>query len=346
MLNSMPSQKSPRQPVAEPAPKPAAPKPATPKPAAPSRQHLPLQTLPAFRAVASKQSVRAAADELHLTASAVSQQIKLLETQLGMPLFTRRGRSLALNLSGAALLRSVDTALDGLAGGVRAAQAAQASGDGQAQTLRLTVLPSFTQRWLLPRIGRWRERHPDIVLDLDATQQVLNLQRSGMHAGLRSGANPDPRSGAGPWPGLQAQALIQSPLIALAAPGRAAKLGVGNHKALAQAPLLGKQQLWADFLALCGCKLQANTVADFNDAGLMLQAAEQDLGVTLARELLAADALQAGRLVRVSPHALQDDAAATYWLVYPPELAQWPPLVALRDWLVQEMAASQAALAQ
>jgi LysR family transcriptional regulator, glycine cleavage system transcriptional activator len=302
-----------------------------------ARAHLPLQTLPAFQAVARKQSVRAAAEELHLTASAVSQQIKLLEAQLGLPLFTRRGRSLALNLAGAALLRAVEPALSGLATGVRAAQAAHAAGHGQAQTLRLTVLPSFTQRWLLPRMGRWRERHPDILLDLNASQQVLDLQREGLHAGLRSGA--------GPWRGLQAHALIQSPLIALATPQRAAQLGYGNHTALAQAPLLGSQQLWQKFLALCGCTLVGKTVADFNDAGLMLQAAEQDLGVTLSRELLAADALQAGRLVRVSPHALQDEAAASYWLVYPPDLAQWPPLVALRDWLLQEMAVSQAALA-
>lgn len=295
---------------------------------------LPLNTLPAFRVAARLQNLRAAADTLHLTHSAVSQQIKLLEDQLGLQLFDRRGRSLALNAAGTALLAAVEPALDRLAHGVLAAQAAAS---GAAQQVRLTVLPSFAQRWLLPRIGRWRERHPDITLDVHASQQLVDLARDGFHVALRSGA--------GPWRGLQAQALGESPLIAVAAPARAARLPMGDHRAIAAEPLLGGTGQWERFLALCGCTLAAKSVADFNDAGLMLQAAEQDLGIALARELLAADALQAGRLVRVSPLALQDSEPGGYWFVHPPELADWPPLVALRQWLFDEMALSQQALA-
>jgi DNA-binding transcriptional LysR family regulator len=87
-------------------------------------------------------------------------------------------------------------------------------------------------------------------------------------------------------------------------------------------------------------------VADFNDAGLMLQAAEQDLGVALASELLAADALQAGRLVRMSPLALAQGELAPYWFVYPPQQAELPALRALRQWLHDEMALSRALLAE
>jgi LysR family glycine cleavage system transcriptional activator len=82
-------------------------------------------------------------------------------------------------------------------------------------------------------------------------------------------------------------------------------------------------------------------VAAFNDAGLMLQAAEQDLGIALARELLAADALRDGRLVRLSPLAMPDQQRDAYWLVHPPALADWPPLRALHAWLRDELAASQ-----
>lgn len=295
---------------------------------------LPLNTLPAFRVAARLQNLRAAADTLHLTHSAVSQQIKLLEDQLGLQLFDRRGRSLALNAAGTALLAAVEPALDRLAQGVLAAQAAAS---GAAQQVRLTVLPSFAQRWLLPRIGRWHERHPDITLDVHASQQLVDLARDGFHVALRSGA--------GPWRGLQAQALGESPLIAVAAPARAARLPLGDHRAIAAEPLLGGTGHWERFLALCGCTLAAKSVADFNDAGLMLQAAEQDLGIALARELLAADALQAGRLVRVSPLSMQDSEPGGYWFVHPPELADWPPLVALRQWLFDEMALSQQALA-
>ena len=294
---------------------------------------LPLSTLPAFRVVARLQNLRAAAETLHLTHSAVSQQIKLLEEQLGLPLFDRRGRRLVLNAAGAALQQAVEPALDRLAQGVLAAQSAAG---GAAQQLRLTVLPSFAQRWLLPRMGRWREQHPEITLDVHAAMQVVDLQRDGFHAALRVGI--------GPWRGLQAHTLIDSPLIAVAAPARAARMPHGDHTAIAAEPLLGSDEHWREFLALCGCALQGKTVADFNDAGLMLQAAEQDLGVALVRELLAADALRTGRLVRLSPRALQAPEAATYWFVHPPELADWPPLVALHQWLQDEMAAARGLL--
>ena len=299
-----------------------------------SMARLPLNTLPAFRTVARLQNLRAAAQELHLTHSAVSQQIKLLEEQLGLLLFDRRGRSLVLNAAGAALQQAVEPALDRLAEGV---QAAQSAAGGTAQELRLTVLPSFAQRWLLPRMGHWRERHPDITLDVHASHQLVNLQREGFHVALRNGA--------GQWRGLQAERLIDSPLIAVAAPARAARVLPGDHRAIAAEPLLGSTEQWARFLAQCGCRLRGKTVADFNDAGLMLQAAEQDLGIALARELLAADAVHAGRLVRMSPLALDDRAGATYWFVHPPSLADWPPLVALRAWLRDEMAVARAEIA-
>jgi LysR family glycine cleavage system transcriptional activator len=85
-------------------------------------------------------------------------------------------------------------------------------------------------------------------------------------------------------------------------------------------------------------------VAVFNDAGLMLQAAEQDLGITLTREILAADALIDGRLVRLSPIAITHREAQPYNVVYPPGLEAWPPLVSFRRWLHDEVRESLAAL--
>ncbi len=82
-------------------------------------------------------------------------------------------------------------------------------------------------------------------------------------------------------------------------------------------------------------------MADFNDAGLILQAAEQNLGLALAREILAADALRDGRLVRLSPVLMQEEEAYAYWLAFVPSLGDWPPLLALRAWLLDELALSQ-----
>jgi len=293
---------------------------------------LPLNTLPAFRAVAETQNLRVAADTLHLTHSAVSQQIRGLEEQLGFKLFERRGRRVVLNAAGDALLRSVQAALAQLDDGV---QAAAAAGSDRAQRIRITALPSFAQRWLLPRMGRWRERHPAIALEIDASPQLVDLQRDGFHAGLRVGR--------GPWAGLDSERLFDAPmpLIVVGSPAVARRLRGAQPEAFTREALLDEPELWERWFALAGLRTKVTTVAVFNDAGLMLQAAEQNLGIALCRELLAADALRDGRLFKLSPIAITHEDAHPYHLVFPPGLRDWPPLVALRGWLHEELELSR-----
>ena len=288
---------------------------------------LPLNTLTAFRAVAELEKLRAAAEVLHLTHSAVSQQIRVLEEQLGFALFERRGRRVVLNPAGQALLRSVQGALSLLDDGV---QAAAAAAGGEQQRLRVTVLPSFANRWLLPRIGRWREQHPALPLEIDASINAIDLHREGFHAAVRQGK--------GPWPGLESERLFeQPPIIVVGSPSAARRLLGAHAEALAREPLLGDSDLWRDWFAAAGLRTNVRTVAVFNDAGLMLQAAEQNLGLALSRELLAADALCDGRLVRLSPISIMHPDAQPYHLAYPPGLHDWPPLVSFRRWLYDEL---------
>jgi LysR family glycine cleavage system transcriptional activator len=300
-----------------------------------SMARLPLNTLPAFRAVAELQNLRAAAELLHLTHSAVSQQIRGLEDQLGFALFERRGRRLVLNPGGEALLRSVQGALAQLDDGV---QAAAVAASGAAQRLRVTVIPSFAQRWLLPRMRAWHTRHPHLALEIDASQQLVDLQREGFHAGLRCGS--------GPWPGLDSEQLFTPPVrkIVVGSPSAARRLAGAQPEALVREPLLGDAELWAQWFKVAGVEARVVPVAVFNDAGLMLQAAEQNLGLALSRELLAADALADGRLVRLSPHTILDELAFTYHLVYPSNLRDWPPVAALRQWLRDELEVSRKSL--
>jgi LysR family glycine cleavage system transcriptional activator len=196
----------------------------------------------------------------------------------------------------------------------------------------LTTLPSFAQHWLMPRLGRWREQHPDIPIELEATHRVIDLEREGFHAAVRQGR--------GPWPGLQNELLAESPFVAVAAPATARRLQGAPPQALAEEPLLGDADSWSQWFAALGLRRRIVPVATFNDAGLMLQAAEQGLGIALARELLAADALAEQRLICVSPMKIALDGVYHYHLVYPPALADWPPLVALRTWLHAELAAA------
>jgi LysR family transcriptional regulator, glycine cleavage system transcriptional activator len=269
----------------------------------PQSHRLPLQLLPTFCAVARAPTLRAAAEALHLTHSAISQQIRLLEDQLGTPLFERRGRRLLLNAAGEALLEAAEPALARL------------------------------HRWLLPRMARWRALHPAIVLELHTSQQTVDLVRDGFDAALRQGQ--------GPWKGLRAERLFDSPLVVVGAPATAARLQGRGIEALAEEPLLGDAALWGRWFALAGLNVAPRPVASFNDAGLMLQAAEQGLGLTLGRDLLVADALREGRLCQIAPPALVDDAVLPLWLVYPTALADSPGIVALRDWLQDELESSR-----
>ena len=127
-------------------------------------------------------------------------------------------------------------------------------------------------------------------------------------------------------------------------PKRARALPDHTPETLAGQPLLGERDVWQHWFNSAGLRIPVNPVATFNDAGMMLQAAEQGLGIALGRELLAADALCAGRLVQLSTVRVQYEQAQTYHLVYRPSLRDWPPLVALKQWLRDELELSRKSL--
>lgn len=295
-----------------------------------SLDRFPLHYLAAFRAAAQSENLRAAAESLHLTHSAVSQQIRGLEAALGFEVFTRQGRRLVLNPAGQALQRAVHKLFAELQAGVLAAT--QAHGKS-AQTLRVTALPSFAQRWLMPRLPRWQALQPCISLDLHTSHQVVDLEREGYHIGLRVGR--------GPWPGLVTEPLFHSPLITVAAPVLAHRLIGQPADGLVAEPLLGDTEEWQQWFAGIGIAASPVVVASFNDAGVLLQAGEQGMGIALARELLAADALLDGRLVRIHAHTVDLDAHRGYQIVYPEALRNDPAVRAFCDWLHAEIAALQ-----
>jgi LysR family glycine cleavage system transcriptional activator len=183
-------------------------------------------------------------------------------------------------------------------------------------------------------MASWREQHPDIAIEVNASQQLIDLPREGFHAALRQGS--------GQWRGLDAERLLDSPLVVVGSPNAARRLLGCEPQAFADEPLLGNAPVWEEWFALAGVRCRVNPVASFNDAGMMLQAAEQDLGLALGRELWVADALRDGRLIRLSPIALaKDPAVYALWFAYPSNLRDWPPLCALRAWLHAELMRSE-----
>ncbi len=290
---------------------------------------LPLQYLAAFRAVARLQNVRAAAEQLHLTHSAVGQQIRALELQLGFALFERIGRGIRINPAGSALQAAVERAFTELDLGLRSASAA----DGSAmRSLNITCTPSFAQRWLMPRLSSWRAAHPDITLKLFTLQRVIDLESEGFHLALRQGV--------GPWPGLVNEVLMESRQIVVAAPALAQRLEGAAWQTLADQALLGDAEQWTQWFAKAGLACSIVPAASFNDGGLLVQAAEQGMGVALVRELLAADALLDGRLQRLPGPTMEGASQRRYHIVYPPALRDEPALRMLCDWLHAEMAES------
>jgi LysR family glycine cleavage system transcriptional activator len=240
-----------------------------------------------------------------------------------------------LTAGGEALMRDAAPALDRIHAGV---QAATMAARGTHQALRVTMVSSFAQRWFLPRMASWRAQNPDIQIEIDASNEVKDLQREGFHAALRTGE--------GPWPGLVAERLYDgpTPFVAVGSPASAQRLAGKPLDAVAREPLLGDRDLWKRWFRAAGVEANPVPVAMFNDLSLMLQAAEQDLGFAVVREMFAADALRQGRLVMLSETSFIHEGASSHQLVYPPAMKDWPPLRALRAWLRAELEASMVSL--
>jgi LysR family transcriptional regulator, glycine cleavage system transcriptional activator len=132
--------------------------------------------------------------------------------------------------------------------------------------------------------------------------------------------------------------------IVVGSASAASRFAGSQPQAFAREPLLGDRDLWQLWFAAAGVTTQVTPVAIFNDVGHMLQAAEQNLGLAMCRELLAADALHNGTLVRLSPLSIPYEQAYPYKLAYPATLRDWPPLAALRAWLHAEIERSRKTL--
>lgn len=138
-----------------------------------------LNGIRAFEAAARLESFVRAASELSVTAAAVSQQVKALEMALGVTLFRRGARGLRLTPDGAAYLPALSAALDGIAAATEQIRRRDVAG-----RLRITTLPSFATRWLLPRLGRLRALHPELDVDVHASSDNVDLRREGMDVAI------------------------------------------------------------------------------------------------------------------------------------------------------------------
>jgi len=295
--------------------------------AAMPRRLPPLNALRAFEAGARHLSFTKAAEELHVTQAAVSHQIKALEEYLGVPLFRRMTRQVALTEAGRGLLPVLSDALDRIATAVETLRRRP-----ESRTLTVTLTPAFGSRWLAGRLGGFWTSHPEIDLRLHHSVTVVDFAAEEVDMGVRWGS--------GDWPGLVSEFLISVDVTPVCSPA----LLEGKHplrqpEDLRHHSLLHEEdhEDWVQWFITAGLDgNEARRGPTLGDAGVLLRAAADGHGVALGRLSLIGDDLASGRLV--VPFDLKLKSELGYHLVYRPGGLDNPKIRAFRDFLLAEVA--------
>ncbi len=285
--------------------------------------------LVAFEAAARHQSFTRAADELALTQSAVCRQIAGLEATLGVALFRRTRRGVALTPAGAAYARRVAARLDAIEADALDLRA----GSGERQVVELAVVPTFATRWLLPRLARFAAEAPQVQLNLHVRTRPFLFDGSGLDAAVYAGD--------GHWAGCDCRPLMGERLVAVCSPALVPAGGVADSAALGRLPLLQqttRPDAWRRWFAQAGVEVDGALQGPRHELfSMSIEAAVQGLGVALVPAMFVAEELASGRLVQPLPLAFDSDRG--YYLAVPEGPA--PPAVqALAAWLEREAAAA------
>jgi LysR family transcriptional regulator, glycine cleavage system transcriptional activator len=297
----------------------------------------PLNALRAFEAAARHLSLTKAALELNVTPGALSHQIRGLENHLGLKLFDRGVRSIALTAAGKALQ-------PGLQAGFLHIRDALASLDrrGDARVLVVSAPPGFTSKWLAPRLYRFSAACPEIDVRVSSSIKNANFTTDGVDAAVRNlpvGAAQDEA--------LEVEKLIELSLVAVCSPALVEKYGpLTSPNMLKGVPLIHDDSLpgyaamptWADWFAAAGVKdADVSRGLRFNSADHALDATVEGAGVLLALDALAYDDLRTGRLIM--PIALTLPSGRCYAFIRLKKRRESANVQAFRAWLREEVAA-------
>lgn len=298
-----------------------------------------LNALRAFEASARHQSFSAAAAELNVTPAAVGQLVRSLEEWLGMPLFFRSTSGRARLVATEAALRAlpeIRAGFDKLSLGLERLKESTASG-----VLTVTVSPAFAAKWLLPRFERFQATCPDTDVRLETSLKLVDFVAQRVDIGVRYGT--------GTWQGVTAEKLMEEEIYPVCSPEF-----LRRNQPLHEPSDLGRVTLihdlsmdghagfptwdqWVQEVGVTG--VATSRGMKINNSAAVLQAAIEGRGVALARSVMAHDDLAAGRLVRLFPE-IRFVSELAYYVVYRPECASLPRLIAFRDWLRHEAAGS------
>lgn len=292
----------------------------------------PLNALRAFEAAGRHLSFVKAADELNVTAGAVSHQIKGLEEFLGVPLFRRMPQRVLLTDAGQTFLADLSECFARVDRAVERVSQSDASG-----TLTVSVAPAFAVKWLGPRLDRFGAANPDIDLRISANLAPIDFKQDSFDAAIRLGR--------GVYPGLVSVKLFDETVTPMCSP----RLREGDRQLrtpddLRHHVLLHDDSLdfdvaaphWAEWLEAAGASaVDAKRGPHFSHPDHSLQAAIEGGGVVLGWRFLATADLEAERVI--APFDLELPLGLAFYLVYPESYAERPKVVAFQQWLLKEL---------
>lgn len=286
----------------------------------------PLHTLRAFDAAARHLSFTSAANELHITQSAVSQQIRGLEHHLGLRLFHRHVRELSLTDEGQVFACAVRQAIETVSTAAMRLQDTAPAGQ-----LTVSCLPSFATQWLVPRLGRFRRMYPKLTVKILSSGRRVDFRSQNIDLAIRWGS--------GRWDGVLSELLLPESIFPVCSPRLQRELNLTEPRQLLNAPLLfdadPAHDEWQRWFA--AAKLTDDLPVpwlSFENTVDMIRAAAAGEGVTLVRSALVQDEIAGGRLVRLFEHEIE--SRFNYYAVFPPSRRSLPKVEAFRDWLKYE----------
>jgi LysR family transcriptional regulator, glycine cleavage system transcriptional activator len=302
-----------------------------------------LRSLRAFEAAARHLNFTRAASEMGVTPAAISNQIREIEEQIAVNLFTRTSRTMRLTKAGEILFEAAKEAMGTLERGLVKAHRTQAS-----KQLRVSASPSLAAKWLVPRIDRFLNTIPGADVRIDVSALTIDFAQDDIDVAIRFGS--------GNYPGLRIDLLFQDQVYPVCSP-----MLITDAKPLNTPHDLLKHNLihldweaqgqpWPNWRMW----MQAAGIKDFDDraglhfghTALTVQAAIDGMGVALGDSNLVADDLAKGRLIRPFDLSLQAPANFAYWLIAPEETADTPMIRAFREWCLTEARATEKSVAQ
>jgi LysR family glycine cleavage system transcriptional activator len=284
-----------------------------------------LAALRAFEAAARHQNFSRAAEEIHVTHGAISHQIRALEQDLGIALFTRHGKRIAITAEGERFAATIRKSLTEIAASADAIKRSTSH-----KRLTISTLPSFASRWLAPRLGKFIDRHPDAEVVLQSSGHLTDFFREPVDVGIRFGA--------GRYPGLAVEKLIDDYYYPVASPRYNGGKLPKSPQELGRYTLLRSDddEPWMPWFRAAGVSLPEPTGGVlFQDLSMLVRLASSGGGIALVRHVVASQEIMSGELVRLFDVSVRADYS--YYLACAPQALHKPQVQAFRSWLTDEI---------